>query len=165
MNLQDAQIFVQIQNQSYDRAGRGVLESFPKSKALKAENFLEFLVRKRYGVLATTRSDGRAHAAPIGFTVWNGAFWIASVEGAKARNLRNRAWASIVIMEGEPATKHIAIIAEGSAKLYEGSEFARIRDKLIEVWEKKHDSKLEWANLLIELKPERIFSYDGSRKE
>jgi len=127
----------------------------------------EFLGRKKYAVLATTRSDGRSHAAPIGFLLWKNAFWIASVEGARARNLRKRLWASIVIMEGEPPNNHEALIAEGQVQLHEGSEMKGIllQSEFIDLWKKKLGRKPDWASVLIELRPERLFSYTRDKTD
>lgn len=90
-----------IQEQSYAKASKSLLESYPQSRMMTKDELIAFLNSKRFAVLATARKDGRAHATPIGFLVWNGAFWIASAEGARSRNLQNNPWASIVVIEGE----------------------------------------------------------------
>ena len=154
----------QIQDHSYSKASKTLLESYPRYNSMHSDELNSFLDRKRFAVLATTRKDGRAHAAPVGFVVWKNAFWIASVEGAKARNLRSKPWASIVVIEGEPSKDHRAVIAEGPVKLHEGVEMKRIWEELISYWQKKMgQTNLDWASVLIELDPERLFSYDGTK--
>jgi hypothetical protein len=49
-------------------------------------------------MLATGRAD--PHASPVAFVVSDGAFWIATVEGLRLRNLRATTWASVAAMEG-----------------------------------------------------------------
>ncbi len=80
----------------------------------------EFLSSQRYAVLATTRPDGRAHAAPVAFLLTGGAFRIATVRGARLRTLRHLPYAAIVIMEGEGG-EHRAVLAEGPVTLHDQS--------------------------------------------
>ena len=156
----------EIQEWSYAQASKSLLESYPKSQAMNTSELNEFLNRKIYSVLATTRPGGRAHATPVGFLLWRNAFWIASIEGTRTRNLRNQPWGSIVIIEGEPPRKHQAVIAEGPVQLHEGSEMKAILEKqeFTGLWEKKLGRKPDWASVLIELKPERLFSYDAKKE-
>ncbi len=119
----------------------------------------EFLNKKRYAVLATSRRDGRAHAAPIGFVIWKNGFWIASIEGARTRNLRNRPWASIVVAEGDSTGEHRAVIAEGPVELHKAAESG----VFFQEYKKKFGRSVDWATIVIELNPERLFSYDGTK--
>ena len=150
-----------VQERSYARASGVLLASYPQKSSMNAAELSEFLGRKKYAVLATSRADGRAHAAPVGFTVWRRAFWVATVEGTKARNLRSRPWASIVVIEGEPPATHKAVIAEGHVVLHgaEDAASAGLSDR----WAIKHGSRPDWANVFGELLPERVFSYDGGK--
>lgn len=156
-----------IQERSYLRASKSLLESYPKTHAMNASELGEFLDRKIYAVLATTRPDGRAHATPVGFLLWRSAFWIASIEGTRARNLKNQPWASIVIIEGEPPRKHQAVIAEGPVQMHKDSEMKEIllEQEFTGRWERKLGRKPDWASVLIELRPKRLFSYDAKKEE
>ena len=154
--------FIDIQDRSYDSAGSGLHESFPRNLAMNATRMAAFLEHKRYAVLATGRRDGRPHAAPIAFSVWNGAFWIATVEGARLRNLRSRPYASIVIMEGDERPRHRAVIAEGAVVIHDGARAGEADRLFGENWRMRHGSDPTWAAAMLELRPKRVFSFDGT---
>ena len=153
---------IAIQDDSYARAGRGLRESFPRHLAMDAPAMAAFLQQKVYGVLATGRRVGRPHAAPIAFSVWNGAFWIATVEGARLRNLRLRPYASIVIMEGDERSRHRAVIAEGPVIIHEGGGALASDAAFAQSWRARHGSEPAWAAAMIELRPDRVFSFNGT---
>jgi hypothetical protein len=152
----------EVQRRSYESATRGLRSAWPEEQAMDAERLREFLGRRRYGVLATSRRDGRAHAAPVAFTPAGGAFWIATVAGLRLRNLRAVPWASLVVMEGDRddgATPHVALTAEGPVVLHEGEALEAALQPLQEAWIARHGRPPDWAAALIELTPERLFSY------
>ena len=60
-----------------------------------------FLRERTYCVVATATARGRAQARPVGFAVVGGAFWLATVDGGRLRNLRREPWLSLVVSEGE----------------------------------------------------------------
>jgi hypothetical protein len=67
------------------------------------------------------------------------------------------------VIDGE-AGNHRAVVAEGYVKLHEGSGMKKIIEDIEfkESWERKmgeSSSRLDWASMLIELNPERLFSY------
>jgi general stress protein 26 len=159
---EDIRTLIEIQARSYDRAGSGIRESYPASSAMDAPRLAEFLERKRYAVLATGRPDGRPHAAPAAFSVWAGAFWVATVKGARLRNLRVRPYAAIVITEGDARAHHRAIIAEGPVKLHDTTDLATIDSGLADHWRTRHGALPTWAAALVELRPNRLFSFDGT---
>jgi nitroimidazol reductase NimA-like FMN-containing flavoprotein (pyridoxamine 5'-phosphate oxidase superfamily) len=156
----DVRPLMEIQGRSYDRADPSLGESFPRAVAMDLPCMAAFLDRRRYAVLATGRPDGRPHAAPIAFSVWRGAFWIATVRGARLRNLRARPYASIVIMEGDVRPQHRTVIAEGAVIIHDGAGQA---DPLFgENWRMRFGSDPTWAAAMLELRPERVFSFDGT---
>jgi len=120
-----------------------------------------FLDGKRYAVCATSRQDGRPQASPVAFIIWNRAFWFASVRGARLRNLRARPYASIVIMEGE-GPLHRAVIAEGPAVLHEVRSADPLQEEFLRRWMDRHGAVPSWAAALIEIRPDRLFSYDAT---
>lgn len=164
MNRGKTPTLANIQERSYANASKTLLESYPESLSMNVVELDSFLSRKRYAVLATARPDGRAHATPIAFSVWRDSFWVGSVEGVRIRNLRSHPWASIVVMEGEPAKEHRAVIGEGPVKLHDASELKGTLRDLSKLVKQKHGSELEWATMIIELKAERLFSYDGTKE-
>jgi len=155
-------VLIEIQTRSYDRAGPGIRESYPRSSAMDAARLAAFLTRKVYAVLATGRPDGRPHAAPIAFSVWSGAFWIATVAGTRLRNLRARPYASIVVADGDVRVQHRAVIAEGPVTIHDGNDLATVSAEFAREWRARHGSVPAWAAALLELCPERVFSFDGT---
>lgn len=162
MTETDAQELFAVQERSYQAAGRGIRESYPQDAAMDATQLAAFLDRKRYAVLATSRPDGRPHAAPISFCVWNGAFWIASVRGARVQNLRAKRYASIVVVEGE-GPSHRAIIAEGPVNLHPVSSLRTMPEEFQALVRTRLGDIAKWAVALIALRPERLFSYDATK--
>lgn len=158
----DVRPLIEIQERSYDRAAAGLSESFPRAVAMDLPRMASFLDRKHYAVLATGRPDGRPHAAPIAFSVWRGAFWIATVRGARLRNVRSRPYASIVVMEGDVRPRHRAVIAEGAVIIHEGAAIGEADPVFGENWRMRFGSDPTWAAAMLELRPERVFSFDGT---
>jgi hypothetical protein len=64
---------------------------------------------------------------------------------------------------GEPGEEepHRALTAEGPVTLYEGDAFARAFEPLHENWIDRHLHPPDWAVVLAELRPERVFSYSA----
>lgn len=152
----DAAAIAEVQRASYAKA-RGVKSSWPEADALDAEGIADFLDRRRYCVLASGRPDGRPHAAPVAFVVAGGAFWFATVAGLRLNNLRATPWASLVVIENEP--DHVAVTAEGPVVLHEGNSFTTAFEPVRQRWVEKHEHPPDWASALVELRPERVFSY------
>jgi hypothetical protein len=147
------------QRSSYARAGEGLRRAWPQEQALDRDGLRRLLEELVYGVLATSRPDGRAHAAPVAYSVDGGALWVATVEGRRLRNLRATPWASLVLFDGQRGGRHRALTVEGPVRLYEGPGFDRVRRRLDPAWEARHEKAPDWAVALVELQPERVFSY------
>ncbi len=158
----DVRSLIEIQDRSYDLATPGLHGAFPRSVAMDLSRMAEFLGRKRYAVLATGRRDGRPHAVPIAFSIWRGAFGIATIEGARLRNLRSRPYTSIVIMKGDERPRHRAVIAEGAVVIHEGARAGEADRLFGENWRMRDGSDPTWAAAMLELRPERVFSFDGT---
>ena len=117
-------------------------------------------------MLASSRPDGRPHAAPVAFVVAEGAFWFATVEGLRLRNLRSTPWAALVVMEGErdeddegEEAPHRALTAEGPVVVHETDALALAFEPLREAWLARHGRPPDWAAALVELRPQRVFSH------
>lgn len=166
----DAEALAELQRRSYASASRGLRGSWPERQALDAAGIARHLSRHRYAVLATGRADGRPHAAPVAFTLADAAFWIATVEGLRARNLRATRWASLVVMHGdrdedEPPERgepHVALTAEGPVVLHEGDAVAAAFERVRAPWLARHGAPPDWAIALAELRPARVFSHDAA---
>jgi len=161
MMPEDAAAFVEVQERSYARASPSILTSYPHSRAMDGPRMAAFLDSRRYAVCATSRRDGRPQASPVAFIIWNGAFWFASVHGARLRNLRARPYASVVIMDGE-GSAHRTVIAEGPVLLHEVPSPDPPPEEFRQRWMARHSALPSWAAALIEIRPDRLFSYDAT---
>jgi nitroimidazol reductase NimA-like FMN-containing flavoprotein (pyridoxamine 5'-phosphate oxidase superfamily) len=150
---------LEVQRRSYDSAGSRIQTHWPETQALDRDGLGRLFADLTYGVLATARPDGRAHAAPVAFSVEGGAFWVASVEGLRLRNLRATPWASLVLTEGQRGDAHRALTAEGSVRVHEGEQFNSLRRRLDAEWAARHGKPPAWAVAFIELTPDRVFSH------
>lgn len=159
MTESDVAALLEVQRRSYAAAGQGLRGSWPEEDALGPDELPGFLEELVYGVLATARADGRAHAAPVAYSVRSGAFWIATVRGLRLRNLRAVPWASLVVSDGQREGAHRALTAEGPVRLHESVAFAAARGRLDEAWIERHEHAPTWAAAFIELRPERVFSH------
>lgn len=159
MSPADVDGFLAAQRESYARAGPGLLRSWPPKDAMDGDDLRDFVGRLVYGVLATARPDGRAHAAPVAFSVEDGSVWVATVAGARLRNLRAKPWASLVVFEGQRGDSHRALTIEGPVRLHEGADFAAVRTGVDGRWTARHGQAPDWAVAFIELEPERVFSH------
>jgi nitroimidazol reductase NimA-like FMN-containing flavoprotein (pyridoxamine 5'-phosphate oxidase superfamily) len=142
--------------------------SWPERLALDSDGLRDLLARRRYAVLATGRPDGRPHAAPIAFLVFGGSFWFGTVEGVRLRNVRERPWGSLVVMEGEAdegeeGEPHRALTVEGPVTVHEGLRFDTAWARLQDRWLVRFGHAPDWAVAFIELVPRRVYSYAAPR--
>ena len=149
-----------IQRSSYEAATPDFRDSWPAADALARDELKALLERHPYCVLATSRADGRAHAAPVAFVVHDGAFWVATVAGLRLRNLAACPWAALVVMEGnadvgEAGQAHQALTAEGPVSLHEIGDWRLFESE----WLRRHTDPPTWAAALVELRPKRLFSH------
>ena len=160
MTASDLAAILEVQRRSYRAARGGVRGSWPEPQALDWDGLGRLFEELVYGVLATAREDGRAHAAPVAFSVAEGAFWVASVEGLRLRSLRATPWASLVLLDGQRGERHRALTAEGPVVLHEDEAFAAARRRLDAGWAERHGKPPDWAVAFLELRPERVFSHE-----
>ena len=149
-----------VQRSSYEAATPGFRRAWPEERALNRDGLAALLGRHRYCVLASSRADGRAHAAPVAFVVHDGAFWFATVAGLKLRNLAANPWAALVVMEGdadegESGDPHVALTAEGPVTLHAIDDWRSLETD----WLRRHTDPPTWATAFAELRPARLFSY------
>lgn len=141
----DATLLAAIQEQSYRRASRALHASWPPENAMDTEQLAVFLDGASFCVLATSRPDGRPQAAPVAFELRDGAFWIATVAGARLRNLRTRPYAALVVSDSS-REDHRMVMAEGPVVLHQSAP-----------------AQPSWAAATIELRPMLLFSYARAR--
>lgn len=150
--IDEARRLVELQTRSYERAGHALRSSWPPEDAMTADELAAFLERNDYAVLATVSPDGAPQAAPIAYFVEDGSFWIATVEGARLRNVRANPRAELVVAEGGRG-KHHALRASGRVTLHEPLE------EHLRAWRERHGGDAGWAAAFIELRPRTLFTH------
>jgi len=149
----DVSALLALQAATAARATPGELASWPPERAMDEHELAAFLERRSFCVLATSTPRGRPQARPVAYTYRDGAFWFASVGGARLRNLRAEPWASLVVEEGDRGD-HRMVLAEGPVDVHAAAPPA-----VAEAWERRHGSRAEWAAAWLELRPHRVFSH------
>ena len=147
-----------LQERSFERASRGTLGSWPPERSLAADRLDQFLERKRYAALSTTRPDGRPHTTMIAYCLRDGRVWLPAVASAqRVRNLMAEPSASMLFTEGE-GEQHVVVLMEGQAAVH--ADPAPILDGwLRRAWLERHGTELDWAGAIIELIPTKVLSY------
>lgn len=94
-------------------------------RAMTHEQWWGFLVvRARPAVLATVRSDGRPHAAPIWIDVDGGAIWFTTgADTVKGRNLARAGVATICVQDDQPPFSFVML--DGTVELIDDPEVVR----------------------------------------
>ena len=123
-------------------------------EAVDGQQAINLLDQHRYAVVATTRPDGRPQAAPLAFFIRDGSFWFASVAGQRLRNLRHVPYLAVVISEGDGGD-HKLLTAEGTGILHP------VTAELAACWANRHHEEPTWATTMIQVAPERLFSYQA----
>jgi nitroimidazol reductase NimA-like FMN-containing flavoprotein (pyridoxamine 5'-phosphate oxidase superfamily) len=147
---------VRVQEESFARADAALRSSWRSERAMGAAELQAFLEERTYCVLATTSAGGRPQARPVAFTVFDDAFWFATVAGGRLRNVRRTPWVSMVISDGE-RNEHRMVAADGPVTLHASPPAG-----LLEVWERRMGSRPAWAFAWIELRPARLYSYTSA---
>lgn len=151
---EDAERLAEVQRSSYERASGTVHASWPPGSAMDADELRRFLDEHRDAVVATTRPSNRPQVAPLAFLVHDGSFWFASVAGQRLKNLAHVAYLALVISESEgEGSEGRMVMAEGPAALRE------LTPEIAALWAEREGSPPTWAASMIEMTPERVFSY------
>jgi nitroimidazol reductase NimA-like FMN-containing flavoprotein (pyridoxamine 5'-phosphate oxidase superfamily) len=143
----------ELPERSFDRAGAATTASFPAENRMTGPQLLRLLCPGAYGVLATTRADGRPHATPASLVLHQRAVWSPTVTGAvRLTNLAAHPWASLVVMRGG-GPEHVMVMLEGSAEVVAAGadDMAAVADR--------YGRELSWATAWIRMTPRKIFSY------
>jgi general stress protein 26 len=153
-----------IQDRSMASATRTTRESWPSSDALTQPEIERLLEMRRYAVMATTRPDGHAHAVPVAFLHIDGRIWLGSAADTRhLRNVRRDPALSLVVMGSRDDEHHVALVVEGEVRFADDAEAARaaIDDR----WSRRYGHGLEWADVVFELVPAKVFSHGRGRLE
>ncbi|HJR45691.1 MAG TPA: pyridoxamine 5'-phosphate oxidase family protein [Actinomycetota bacterium] len=149
-----------LQTDSFEKASAATASSYPPERRMGAGAVAAYLDLRRYLIVSTVRPSGSPHAALSAFVFAGECFWLPTMEGtARARNLASTPYASIVVADGDGAD-HKAVLAEGRTELV-----ARPEPAAVDAWNARDGRLPEWASRWIELRPEKLFSYDAGLPE
>ena len=148
-----------VQESSYRSASPATRHAWPRGSALDAVEIATLLRVRRYAVLATTRPDGRPHAAPVAFVETGRRIWMASMAGAaRTANLRRQPSASLVITGPRDDDDHAALVVEGPVRIHDDPG-PLLDGFLRDLWRERFGSELEWAETILELTPTKVLSH------
>jgi PPOX class probable F420-dependent enzyme len=89
-----------------------------------------FVEAHRLARVATVDPDGVPHVVPVMYAFAEGAFWFSSDPGdRKARNLRSRPSAALVVDEPPPVKAGVTVTGQATV-IEDGEEFERAQDIL-----------------------------------
>ncbi len=109
----------ELQDATFRSATSATAGSYPAERRLAGEALERYLDRRVFGVLGTTRPDGRPHAAPVSYTRRGTSFWMPTTLGSvRARNVAGVPWGVLTVVEGD-RTEHVAVIVEGPVSTVE----------------------------------------------
>lgn len=156
----DLRFLQELQERSFEQASAATNSSYPPERRMDAGGLSVYLEERRYLMVSTVRRSGKPHVALSAFVFQGERFWMPTMEGtARARNLAHRPYASLAVADGDGAD-HKAILAEGPVTLVPTPEPAAIT-----AWEARDGKLPEWADTWIELRPQKLFSYDAGAPE
>lgn len=103
----------ELQNQTFLRATAVTRDAYPPERRMTGVRLSGYLDRRVFGVVSSTRLDGRPHAALTSYVRRGTNFWMPTVAGAvRQTNVRHEPWLVLVIAEGD-RSEHVAVIVEG----------------------------------------------------
>ena len=139
-----------LQDRTFARATAATAGSYPAQRRLSAAQLASYLDRRAFAVVASTRADGRPHAAMSAYIRRGSTFWLPTMAGSvRERNLHGTPWVTMVIAEGDHP-EHVAVIAEGPAEVVAPPQVpADVRAA----------AAADWVSAWIRLTAERLLSY------
>jgi nitroimidazol reductase NimA-like FMN-containing flavoprotein (pyridoxamine 5'-phosphate oxidase superfamily) len=146
----------ELQGASFARANEATRRSYPPERRMAGEALVRYLDARLYAVVATTRADGRPHAALSAYVLVGSTLWLPAVAGsARARNLTRQPALSLVVSDGE-GPDHAAVILEATAELVATDD---LPDGVGSAYAAKHGSAPGWASEWVAATPTKVLSY------
>ncbi|MDA8262847.1 MAG: pyridoxamine 5'-phosphate oxidase family protein [Actinomycetota bacterium] len=103
----------ELQEQTFARATAVTRSAYPPERRLSGKRLSGYLDRRIFGVVTTTRPDGRPHAAITSYRRRGSTFWMPTAAGSvREGNVRNEPWLVLVVTQGE-RDEHVVVIVEG----------------------------------------------------
>src|SRR4051794_23167362 len=107
----------ELQDRTFATATPATGISYPPQRRLSDAQLAAYLERRAFGVVGSTRTDGRPHAALSIYVRRDLTFWLPTMAGSvRERNLRSTPWLTLVVAEGDHPD-HIAVIIEGPTEV------------------------------------------------
>jgi hypothetical protein len=105
------------QEQTFARATQATAGAYPADRRLTGQQLADYLDRREFAVISSTRPDGRPHAAMSSYVRRDGTFWLPTVAGSvRERNVRAHPWLSMVVTQGDRG-QHVFVRIEGPASI------------------------------------------------
>jgi Pyridoxamine 5'-phosphate oxidase len=143
-----------LQEKTFATVTSATAAAYPQDMRLTGARLTGYLDGHAFGVIGTSRPDGRPHAAVATYIRQDGTFWLPTMAGSvRERNLRAEPWLTLTVSEGAQDGEHTVVLIEGPATVVPLAEVPAdvlARAPRYEVW--------------VRLLPERLLSYaDDSR--
>jgi nitroimidazol reductase NimA-like FMN-containing flavoprotein (pyridoxamine 5'-phosphate oxidase superfamily) len=152
----DAAGLAALQDASFARANAATRTSYPPERRMTGAQLERYLAQRRYAVVASTRADGRPHAALTAYVCVGGQLWLPAVAGsARARNVAQTPAVSLVLSDGE-GDDHAAVVLEGDVSLVPDAEAP---GDVTSAYADRHGRAPDWANEWLVVTPTRLLSY------
>jgi hypothetical protein len=141
----------EMQERSFARGNTAVRSALAAERRLTGDEIARFLDDHRFATVASTRPDGRPHAAMSSYLRSGTVFWLPTMANTvRGRNVAAQPWLSLVVAEGE-GDEHVAVTAEGPAEVVAlDAAPAGLIDRMTDP---------SWVTCWLRLTPERLFSY------
>jgi hypothetical protein len=125
-----------LQEASFAQAGRVMRKAYPPERRMTDAQLDGYLARRTYALASTTRRDGRPHAAPTLFSLFEEAFWLPTLGGAvRLDNVRSH--------------------PEGPAEVVD-----TVPQEVRKITELRNSGgTLDWATAWLRMTPQRLFSF------
>jgi general stress protein 26 len=139
----------QLQDETFARATEVTRTAYPPERRLTGQQLAEYLDRRVFAVVGSTRPDGRPHAAMSSYVRKGSSFWLPIAAGTvRERNVRHQPWMVLVVTEGE-RSEHVVVIVEGAATVVDVNA---VPDEVATRTE-------EWVSVWLRLDARRVLSY------
>lgn len=106
-----------LQDETFARATAVTKDAYPPERRLRGERLYGYLDRRAFGVVSSTRPDGRPHATPVSYLRRGSTFWMPTVGGSvREANVRAQPWLVLIVTEGDRGA-HVVVIVEGPSSV------------------------------------------------
>jgi len=142
-----------VQDRTFASASAATRAAYPASDRLSSRQLADYLDRRAFAVVSSTRPNGRPHAAISSYVRRGSTFWLPTVAGSvRERNVRTGPWLSLVVTEGDRG-RHVVVLIEGPVAVVAPADTpADIRAA----------AGGDWVGCWLRLHAERVLSYGSA---